>query len=90
MNNYGFENRNYNRRSYGASAWIAAFFSVLFDMTFGNERFVSIFKTTLATIAVVCFFGFLGGVENGMVSATLGFSVCAAIVLFGIIFCAEK
>lgn len=90
MNNYGFENRNYNRRSYSASAWIAAILSVLYDMTFGNARFVAGVKMTLAIAGVALFFGFFGGVESGMISAAIGFSVCAALVLFGIIFFGEK
>ena len=90
MNNYGFENRNYNRRRYSALDWISAILSVLYDMTFGNERFVAGAKMAVATVAVALFFGFFGGVESGMISAALGFSVSAAIVLFGIIFCGEK
>ena len=90
MNNYGFENRNYNRKSYSALEWVWAFFAVLYDMTFGNERFVAGVKTALCVVAVSLFFGFFGGVESGMISAALGFSVCAAIALFGIIFFGEK
>ncbi len=90
MNNYGFENRNYNRKSYSAAAFIAAFFSVLFEMIRENRRLVAGIKITLATLALAIFFGVFGGIETGMISATVGFSVCAAIALAGIIFCGEK
>ena len=90
MNNYGFENRNYNRKSYSTAAWIAAILSVIYDMTLGNARFVAGVKMAAAVVGVALFFGFFGGVESGMISAVLGFSASAAIVLFGIVFFGEK
>lgn len=90
MNNYNFENRNYNRKSYGAAAIVAAVLSVLFETIRENARVIAGVKMTLATVAVAIFFGVLGGIETGMISAAVGFSVCAAIALAGIIFCGEK
>ena len=90
MNNYGFENRNYNRKSYSTAAVLAAILSVIYDMTFGNARFVAGVKMAAAVVGAALFFGFFGGVESGMISAAIGFSVCAAIALFGIIFFGEK
>ena len=87
MNNSVYENRRYNTKRIGALTLTAAVISVLMETVAEHKTKI---KIALATAVIALFFGVFGGVETGLISAAVGFSVCAAIALFGIIFCGEK
>ena len=88
MNNYGFENRNYNKRKYTAWQYIAAFFSLILDYICENECVITGIKLACATLGIALFIGIVGGIELGTISAAVGFILCA-VVLFGFIIFGE-
>lgn len=92
MNNYKIQNNNYVSKNEKKEVLIDLLAKIVYALmsAFSNEKIASTVKKIAVTVAGLVFIGMLGGIENGTVSAVVGFSVCAAIALGGIIFFREK
>ena len=86
MNNYNFENRNYNKKRYTLWQYIAAAFSLLLDYLCESEKIAAGVRLGAITLGVALVIGIVGGVELGTVSVTVGAAVCISVLVGFLIF----